>query len=342
MFSIAIRRFIGVAITLVSGFGIRHELQAQTRIRLATLAPAGTTYHQELLAMGQRWQQQGVKLTIYPDGTQGAEPEIVSRMRIGELQAALLTVGGLAEIDESVTALQEMPMMFRSLDEAEYVRKRLRADLDKRLYDRGFVTLFWADTGWVRFFSRDAGIHPDDLCKKMKMFVTAGPGGDHQVEIMKAANCHPVQLEWTNLIPALQTGMVDAVPTSPMVALAGQFNLVTKHMLEVNWVPLVGALVIRRETWEKLPAAAQESLRKAAEDAGSKIQSRSRCESEQAVDAMRKRGMQVHVATAAEEAEWRKKAESVYPTVRGGIVPAVMFDRVQQLLAQYRQTGGGK
>jgi TRAP-type transport system periplasmic protein len=342
MVSIVIRRFIGVAISLVSLLGIRHELQAQTRIRLATLAPAGTAYHQELLAMGQRWQQQGVKLTIYTDATQGAEPEIVSRMRIGELQGALLTVGGLAEIDDSVTALQEMPMMFRSLDEAEYVRKRLRADLDKRLYDKGFVTLFWADTGWVRFFSRSAGVHPDDLCKKMKMFVTAGPGGNHQVEIMKAAGCKPVQLEWTNLLPALQTGMVDAVPTSPMVALAGQFNVATKYMLEVNWVPLVGALVITRKAWDSLPAAKQESMRRAAEDAGSRIQNRSRTESEQAVEAMKKRGMQVHVATPAEDAEWRKLAESVYPTVRGGIVPADMFDRVQQLLAQYRQTGGGK
>jgi TRAP-type C4-dicarboxylate transport system substrate-binding protein len=127
-----------------------------------------------------------------------------------------------------------------------------------------------------------------------------------------------------------------------MVALAGQFNRVTKHMLEVNWVPLVGALVIKRETWEKIPAAAQESLRKAAEDAGSKIQSRSRSESDQAVEAMKKRGVEVHVATPAEEAEWRKMAEGVYPTVRGGIVPADMFDRVQQLLAQYRQTRGGK
>jgi len=342
MFSITIKRFISLGIGLLFLPGIHQGLHGQTRIRLATLAPAGTTYHQELLAMGQSWQQQGVKLTVYTDGTQGAEPEIVRRMRIGELQAALLTVGGLAEIDDSVTALQEMPMMFRSLDEAEYVRQRLRSDLDKRLYDKGFVTLFWADTGWVRFFSRNAGVHPDELCKKMKMFVTAGPGGNHQVEIMQAAGCKPVQLEWNDLITALQTGMVDAVPTSPMVALAGQFNLVTKHMLAVNWCPLVGALVITRKAWDSLPVAKQESLRRAAEIAGSRIQSRSRSESEQAVEAMKKRGMQVHVATAAEEAEWREVAERVYPTVRGRIVPAEVFDRVQQLLAQYRQTRGGK
>jgi TRAP-type C4-dicarboxylate transport system substrate-binding protein len=336
MICMRIDRLIAVVIVLV----MAGAAEAQTQLHLATLAPNGTTYHQELLAMGQRWQQQGVKLTIYTDGTQGSEPEIVRRMRIGELQAGLLTVGGLAEINDSVTALQEMPMMFRSLDEAEWVRKQLRADLDKRLFDRGFVVLFWADTGWVRFFSRDAGVHPDELCKKMKMFVTAGPGGDHQVEIMRAAGCHPVQLQWNDLLPALETKMVDAVPTSPMVALAGQFNRQTHHMLEVNWVPLVGALVVTRKSWEAIPEAKRQALRQAAEDTGSRIQRRSRAESVQAVAAMKKRGMEIHAMTPPVEAEWRKIAESVYPTVRGGIVPADMFDRVQQLLVKYRSPGG--
>jgi len=333
MVSLWRERLIAVTGVLLFSASICQLSQGQTHIRLGTLAPSGSTYHQELLAMGQRWQQQGVKLTIYTEGM-GSEPEIVRRMRINQLQAALLTVGGLAEIDNSVTALQEMPMMFRSLEEAECVRRQMRADLDKRLFDKGFVALFWADTGWVRFFSREAGIHPDDLCKNMKMFVTAGPGGNHQVELMKALGCHPVQLEWADLIPALQTGMVDAVPTSPMVALAGQFNLVTHHMLEVNWVPLVGAIVVTRKVWDNIPAASQQALRQAAEDAGSKIQSRSRTESGQAVEAMKKRGMQVHGVTPAVEAEWRKMAEGVYPTVRGEIVPAEMFDRVRQLLAQ--------
>lgn len=335
------RRITTLAVVMMVGSWCQ-LLRAQTTVRLGTLAPGGSMYDQELRVMGQHWKQAGVNLVIHTDGTQGAEPEMVRRMRIGEIQAALLTVGGVAEIDSSVTALQEMPMMFRSLEEAEYVRQQLRSELDKRLFEKGFVVLFWADTGWVRFFSRNPGIHPDDLCKNMKMFVTAGPGGDHQVEMMKAGGCHPVQLDWNVLGHALQTGMVDAVPTSPMVALAGQFNLVTHYMLEVNWVPLVGALVMNRTTWEHLPAATRDTLRKAAEDTGKTMQTRSRNESVQAVAAMQKRGMQVHVATPAEEAEWRAMAEKLYPNVRGKIVPADMFDRVQDLLAKYRTPGSGK
>ena len=45
--------------------------------------------------------------------------------------------------------------------------------LEKRLEAKGFVALFWSDTGWVRFFSKDPVIGPDDL-RKTKLFVEAG------------------------------------------------------------------------------------------------------------------------------------------------------------------------
>src|SRR5580693_2729895 len=104
---------------------------AQTRIRLATLVPTGTSYHHSLQAMGAKWKQSSngaVALTIYADGTMGSEDEIVRRMRVGQLQAAVLTVAGLSEIDPSVSALQKMPLVYRSLDEAAYVRAKLAAE----------------------------------------------------------------------------------------------------------------------------------------------------------------------------------------------------------------------
>ena len=48
-----------------------------------------------------------------------------------------------------------MPMMFRSMDELDYVRDQLRPELEKRLLDKGFVTLFWGDAGWARLFSKE-------------------------------------------------------------------------------------------------------------------------------------------------------------------------------------------
>jgi hypothetical protein len=51
--------------------------------------------------------------------------------------------------------------------------------------------------------------------------------------------------------------------------------------------------------------------------------------------------LKVQKATPQVEAEWRSLAESVYPKIRGNMVPAAMFDKVQRLLAEYR-AGKGK
>ena len=205
--------------------GFSSNVSAQTRIRLATLIPSGTSYHHSLQAMGAKWKQSSngaLALTIYADGTMGSEAEIVRRMRVGQLQAAVLTVAGLSEIDPSVSALQKMPLVYRSLEEAAYVRAKLAPDLAHRLAEKGFVVLFWADAGWVRFFSKEPVILPQDL-KKMKIFVTAGDIS--QSELFKGAGYDPVLLEWSDALTSLQTGMIDAVPTIPLQALTGQYYL---------------------------------------------------------------------------------------------------------------------
>src|SRR6476646_7757111 len=88
-------------------------------LKLGTLAPRGTSYHKSLQSMGDKWRQVSggtVRLTIFPDGTQGGEADMVGLMQTGNLDAGLLTTVGLSEIEPAVNALQTMPMSFRSLE----------------------------------------------------------------------------------------------------------------------------------------------------------------------------------------------------------------------------------
>ena len=96
---------------------------------------------------------EGIRLSVYPGGVLGSEPVHVRKMRIGQINAALLTAAGLGQIAPSVNAFQKLPMMFRSLDEVEYVGAALEPLLARHLEERGFVALFWGNAGWVRFFS---------------------------------------------------------------------------------------------------------------------------------------------------------------------------------------------
>ncbi|MGH9675874.1 MAG: TRAP transporter substrate-binding protein DctP [Candidatus Acidiferrum sp.] len=309
---------------------------AQTRIRLATLLPQGSSQYQVLEKMGQDWRTAttgGVALTIYGGGAMGSEEDSVRRMRIGQLQAATLSVAGLSAIDPSVGALQKIPMVYRSLEEEEYVRNKMSAEMESRLEQKGFVVLFWADAGWVQIFSRQPISGPEDI-KKTKVFVTADD--INEAELIKTLQIQPVPLEWTDVLVSLQTGLVDVIPTTPFLCLAAQYDLAAKHLLQLNYVTLVGATVVTKRAWDALTPSQRDAMRAAALEAGKQMQIRSRAESGQAIEAMKKRGLQVHPVPPELEAQWRKFLEGVYPKIRGTLVPADVFDEIQDLLAAYR------
>lgn len=308
-------------------------------LKVATVAPKGSVYHRVMQDMGEQWRAAeggNSRFIVYTDSAQGPEAETVRRMRVGQLHASMLSIVGLSEIDESVSALQKIPLMFRSWDEVDYVRERLRPDLEQRLRAKGFVVLFWGEGGFVQFFSKAPHTMPEQF-KASRIFAWAGD--NPQVELMKSLGYRPVVLELSDILPSLQTGMIDTVPAAPLWALVGQFDRTAPHMLRINWVPIVGAVVMNAKAWDSLSPSGREALTKAAAEAGEALRAHRNTRDEEVIRAMEQRGLKVLTMTPEVERAWRDLAQASWPRVRGSMVPAEMFDRVERLLAEYR---GGK
>ena len=321
---------------LLCGLMGASALASDKPLRIGTLAPKNSLYHRQLLEIGEAWRQaQGgnAKYVVFPDGSQGGEAELARRMRIGQLQGALLSIVGLSEIEPSINALQSIPLLFKTWDEVDHVREKMRASMEKKFLDKGFVVLAWGDAGWVRFFSKDALMRPDDF-KKMKFFSFAGES--EQQEIMKSLGFTPVPLETTDILPSIQTGMINVVPSTPYFALATQIYGKVPHMLEINWAPVVGALVVTQKAWDDMSPAGRQALRSAGEKAGVLIRNKARQEVEEAVEAMRKRGLVVNKPNPDQLREWQELADKLYPRIRGNLVPAETFDEVFQHVKAYR------
>jgi TRAP-type C4-dicarboxylate transport system substrate-binding protein len=290
--------------------------------------------------MGDQWRQApggGVQLTIYPDGTMGSEADMVRRMRLGQLQAAMVTTTGITEIEPGAAGLQTIPKAFRSLEEVDYIGEKLQPLLEKRLEAKGFVVLFWSDTGFVRFFSKQPMVTPDDL-RKTKLFVSANRA--EELSIYRFVGCNPVPLEVADILPGLQTGLIDCLCIPPSIGLAIQVDSAAPHMLEMNWVPLVGAALMNKKTWDSFSAETQAALRKSAQEAGKLIKADGRRENVESVEALRKRGTKIHTLTPEGEAEWDRIVQEATPKVRGAVVPADIYDLVMSELKNFRATQG--
>jgi len=314
--------------------------QAPLIVRMATLVPDGSSWHRILKETAEKWKNTSggrVTVRLFPGGVAGDDPDVVRKMRLGTLNAAVLTSVGVAEIDRSVYALG-VPLMYDSYEEVYYVLEKMRPRLEAGLEAKGFVVLNWCDGGWVRFFAQQPVVVPDDL-KVQKLFSWAGDA--EAVELWRSAGFNPVPLPSTELSTALQTGLVNALGAPPQVAVITQYFMRAKNMTALRWQLLLGASLITKAAWDKVPADVRPALLEAARADGKRLQEEIRSSEDKDIAEMQKRGLNVVAVDAKARALWQKTAESLYPKVRGTIVPAEAFDEALRFRDEFRKRPKG-
>ena len=333
------RRSVGVCLALTLLLGSTSTLAAKkVRVRIGTVAPRDSLWHETLKRIRQEWQQisgGAIQVTIYAGGTLGDGPELVRKVRAGTLQGVGLSSVGMSRIDMGVSALQ-VPFMLSSYEELGYVRDRIAPRLERRMEEKGFKVLNWADAGWVYTFATEPITTPTQL-RKMKIFTSAG---DPETEkLYRELGFQVVPLSLTDLVTALQTGIINAFNLPPLFTLMLQqaFKL-ADNMVPVRWPPLVAGTVITTKTWEKIPERYRTQLLEAARKAGEEQRGPLRRMETDAIEEIKRRGLKVVELNAEAQAQWQTEAEEAFPRLRDRYAPADLFDLVQKLRDEYRSS----
>jgi TRAP-type C4-dicarboxylate transport system substrate-binding protein len=294
-------------------------------IKLGTLAPQGSTWHELLKEMAQRWDQASggqVKLRIYAGGAQGSEGDMVRKMGIGQLQAASITNVGMHDVIPEPQALS-VPFLFEDQPQMECAFTKIRPRIEAALEKRGLIAIQWSRIGDIHLFCSAPFRTPADM-KDAKIW--AWEGDPKSVEAFRAAGLKPVVLSSNDIVPSLQTGMIDCIPNVPLYVLTARLYERANQMMDLPWSWMMGATVVRKEAWEKIPAATREKLAAIAKELGLKVDAEVKRLNADAVTAMQKQGLQV---VKGDPAAWRVAMEKTWPVVRGGVVPAEFFDEVK-------------
>jgi TRAP-type C4-dicarboxylate transport system substrate-binding protein len=302
-------------------------------IRLATVVPDGSVWDKNLKQMAADVVQGTagrVTITVYNGGSQGDEPSVLRKIRLNSLQAASFTEVGLSSIDDAFNVFN-VPFFFASYDELNAVIEKLTPTLKSRLDSKGFILLNWGHGGWLQVFSKQPIRSLADL-KKAHLWTTGG--GDQMTQLYKENGYNPRALAMTDVLLGLNTGMIDALPASPIAAMAFQWNKQAPFMLDIGLTPVVGATVISKQAWNRISAADRTKILEAATGVESRLHKDVPNGDKLATALMSTQGLAV---TKAEGAEWKTEAEKLAGVMRGRMVPKDIFDMAIKERDAFRQ-----
>jgi len=276
---------------------------AAATLKIATAAPEGTAWMQEMRRAAEeigRRTAGRVQFTFYPGGVMGNEKSVLRKIRVGQLQGAAFTGGGLADIYPDIW-VYGVPFALRSYAEADYVRSKMDGLMIEGVSKAGFVSFGLIGNGFAYLMSNRPVSAPEDL-KGQKVWA---PEGDPVSQAaFGAVGVSPVVLPLTDVLTGLQTGLVDTVASSPAGAIALQWHTRVTHLADLPLLYLIGSLVIDRKAMDQLGKADRQVVEEVLAAASAKLNRQNRADDEAALRVLRQQGIVFTSASPTEQQRW--------------------------------------
>ncbi len=307
-------------------------------IKFASLAPAGSTWMNVINEWAGKVDKEShgrLKFKLYPGGVSGDEPDMLRKIRFGQLHGAAITGHGIGAIF-SPTRVLEMPFLFRNYEEVDYVRAKLMPEIRAGFRKNDYELLGWMEVGFIRFFSRTPIQSLDDL-KKHRIWLWQGdPLG---IAFFNASGISPVPLPITEVFTSLSTGLVDTVIAPPLGAIALQWFTKTPYMTEIPMADGIGGLVIASKFFNNLPRDLQELLLRTGNETSEKLLVETRKDNEKSLDVLKKHGVTFTLGWKdVKEAEvFRIRDQAAADLAKSGYIPAEVYERARKALNEYRE-----
>jgi tripartite ATP-independent transporter DctP family solute receptor len=216
-----------------------------------------------------------------------------------------------------------MPFMFpsyKALDAVESGEPGQR--LWKLIEAKGVIPLAWGENGFREITNGKRPVRrPEDL-EGLKVRVVGSP---IFIDTFRALGANPVNMNWGEAQTAFQQGTVDG-QENPVVSVIVPYKLWTVHKNITLWRYAIDPLIlaVSKLTWDSLTPADHEIVKKTATEvmAWQKQGARAGLDgSTEAVDGLRKNGMEVVTLSSAEVAAFKAKTKAVYDKWTADIGP---------------------
>lgn len=305
--------------------------------KFATLTPEGSaalTNLREAADEIARRTQNRVKFKFYPGGVMGSDQAVLRKIRIGQLHGGLFPTGSLAKFYSDI-GVYNLPFFFRDFAEVDYIREQMDSQMAKGLADGGMTTFGFIEGGFAYLMSKEAVETVADLRRK-KVWIP--DGDDASLAVLKAIDVSPIPLGLSDVLASLQTGLVDAVATSPIGAIALQWHTQVSYMTDLPLLYIFATIAIDSDVFNKMDPADQAIVREEMSKVTRRIDEQNRDDNVQAFKALEKQGIILVKPQGAALEEWRSIADTAVEVLVGNqSLSQQIVDEMIGHLKTYRQ-----
>jgi len=305
-------------------------------IKLATLAPEGSTWAKTFNALGSeimKKTENKVQFRIYPGGILGDEKDVLRKMKIGQIQGAALTAGGLSAIYKDIDVLQ-IPFLFQSYGEVDYVLTKMDSYFRKGFEENGYVLLGWSEAGFIYLMSTIPIASVSDL-KKAKVWIWEE--SPMSKAIFDEAGVSAIPLSIPDVMVGLQTGLVNVVYVPPTGAISLQWFTKIKYVTDVPLVYLLGGLVLRKDTFNQIPPSLQSILLESFQKHLEPLKAVTRDENRDAMKVMTKQGVKLVTPSKDQVDEFKKLSNKAMGHITGQSFSKKSLEEATSLLESYKK-----
>lgn len=235
-------------LTLAFGAG---PLSAQ-QLKIATLAPDGSTWMEALNAAAEevKAQTDGKVVTrFYPGGVMGGSDMVLRRMKLGQLQGGVFTVGELAGVAPE-TNLYSLNFQFKNASELARLRDEFDPFILNALHEGGLVAPAITFGGFAYLFSRERVQSTDDVSSGLRVWIPENDPLSRRT--LEAVGASAVPLSLADVYTALQTGTINTFANTMSGAIILQWHTRAKYMLDLPVLMTAGVMAVDRKAFERI------------------------------------------------------------------------------------------
>lgn len=230
-----------------------------------------------------------IKIELYPNAQLGSELEMMTQVRLGTLDIAMIGAGHVAAIEPAFN-VTELPFIWKDANTAWQI---LHGPIGDRMMGmleaKGVKGLDWGVWGLRGIMTRDPVNTMEDL-NGVKVRVIENP---LYVKSLTAFGANPTPMAYPEVYSGLQQGTIDGVETNYFAMVDAKFFEVTKSVAVTDHIFSATAYIMNLDRYNGLPADLQKVLVEAANAGGNRMFELAARENLEAIDYMAEHGVTV-------------------------------------------------